>query len=412
MFKPVIVSEQENINDKDIISNRLEGSPLKVIILGAEQIGLETAKDLIKNQNIQNIAIADKNEEKSKKVCEQLQSDKLIPISVNAKNYEEMKNVVKPYDLLINTLTYEYIVPVAHAAIHSRVHAVDRGGHLRYFTHFLFMLHEQAKKTGVTYIPDLGISPGISNILSSYGAHLYDRIESLKIYAGSIPIKDNSPLQHKHFFPIPHLLDQYNDLSFIIRDNKRKFIPSLTGIESIQFENYSNLEAFYTAEGPSTLHHSYPQLQTYEHKTIRHQGHVKKMQLLKDLHLTRNDYSVFMNKTTKIKPREFFIKIAGSYLALGNESDVVLLKIYMTGKKNEHAIAQTYEFICKKESNGATSATAYVIGNTLSIASQMILDETIATKGVFPPEKIIPSKQFIHEMRKRNMKINEYTNML
>lgn len=378
---------------------------MRVIILGADEIGFETASDLINRSQIEAITIADNNQEKAKELCLKIEPNKLTPLEVNAKNYVELEKVLKGYDLLINTLSYEYIVPVAHAAIRARVHAIDRGGHLRYFTRFLFALHENAEDANVTYIPDLGISPGISNILTSFGADQCDELDFLKIYAGSIPLHNPLPLHHKHLFPASKLLEQYNDLAYIVRDGKRKFVPSLSGIETIQFDQFPQLEAFYTAEGPSTLLQSFPKLTTYEHKTIRHPGHAEKMQLLKDLHLTRDDYSVFISRTAKIKPKEFFLKLAGSHLALRDEDDVVLLKIHLKGKKQNQDVTQTIEFTCKKKDGIHTYATAYVIGSTLSIVAQMIADGTITKRGVFPPEKIVPSKVFVAEMKKRKAAI-------
>lgn len=388
-----------------VVKMRLEVDSLKVIVLGADEIGFETTKDLLDHRQIDLITIADNDKEKADEICRKLQSDKLMPLKINAKNYLQLESVLKDYNLLINTLSYEYIVPVAHAAIRARVHALDRGGHLRYFTRFLFALHEQAKEAEVTYIPDLGISPGVSNILASFGAHSFDSLDSLKIYAGSIPTTNPQPLNHKHLFPIARLLEQYNDLSYVIQDGKRKYVPPLSGIETIQFDRFPQLEAFYTAEGPSTLIESFPTLKTYEHKTIRHPGHAEKMQLLKDLHLTRDDYSVFLSRTSKVKPKSFFLKIAGIHLSLRDEPDAVLLKIHMLGKQQNETLAKTIELICIKEEDIATYATAYVIGSTLSIVAQMLIDGTIAAKGVYPPEKIVPSELFVQEMKKRKVSI-------
>lgn len=384
-----------------VVKLRLEVDSLKIILLGADEIGFETAKDLLNNDRIESITIADNNEEKANDLCRKLQSEKLSALKINAKNFMELEKVLKAYDLLINTLSYEYIVPVAHAAIRAKIHALDRGGHLRYFTRFLFALHENAEEAGVTYIPDLGISPGVSNILTSYCARQFDSIDGIKIYAGSIPINNPQPLHHKHLFPIPRLLEQYNDLSYVIQDGKRKYVPPLSGIEPFQIGNFPHLEAFYTAEGPSTLLQSFPKLKTYEHKTVRHPGHAEKMKLLKDLHLTRDDYSVFLSRTAKIKPKEFFLKIAGIHLSLQDEPDAVLLKIHMQGKKRNNEFVRTIEFICMKDQDISTYATAYVIGTTLSIVAQMIIGGKILRKGVIPPEKIVPSELFVEEMKKR-----------
>ena len=50
------------------------------------------------------------------------------------------------------------------------VHSIDLGGHIGGATDAVLALDEKAKKQGVTLIPDLGVAPGMTNILAGYGA--------------------------------------------------------------------------------------------------------------------------------------------------------------------------------------------------------------------------------------------------
>src|SRR5690625_3632029 len=146
--------------------------------------------------------------------------------------------------------------------------------------------------SGVTIIPDLGVAPGMINILVGYGASKLDDVQSIKLYVGGIPLNTERPLEYNHVFSMEGVFDHYTDPSLIIRDGNKQEIASLSEVETVHFEKFGPLEAFHTSGGTSTLSISYPELNTLEYKTIRYPGHAEKFQLLVDLNLTRMDYEV------------------------------------------------------------------------------------------------------------------------
>ena len=54
-------------------------------------------------------------------------------------------------------------------------------------------------------------------------------------------------------FSLEGVFDHYTDPSKVIRNGEIKEIPSLSEIETIEFEDYGELEAFHTSGGTSTL---------------------------------------------------------------------------------------------------------------------------------------------------------------
>ena len=53
------------------------------------------------------------------------------------------------------------------------------------------------------------------------------------------------------------------------------------------------------------------------------------------------------------------------------------------------------------------TAMARATANTISIVAQMIGNGTITKRGVHPPENIVPGEQYIEEMKKRGVVIEE-----
>nr|WP_144919598.1 saccharopine dehydrogenase C-terminal domain-containing protein [Paenibacillus bovis] len=379
---------------------------MKVGVLGAGLMGREATRDLILSKEVTNVGIADIDKMRAEQVCQQLQSHKLSAYQVNANNYNELAAFIRNYDVVINALFYSFNEIVAKTAIESGVHCVDLGGHIGHITDQVLKLHEKAQQRGVTVIPDLGVAPGMINILAGYGVSKLDKAESIKMYVGGIPVQPEAPLEYNHVFSMEGVFDHYTDPSFIIREGIKQEIPSLSEIEPIYFEKFGPLEAFHTSGGTSTLSLSYPFLKELEYKTIRYPGHAEKFKLLVDLNLTRNDYEVEIGGR-KVKPREVFLKVLDPIVALKDKDDVVHLRVIVSGWKNGKKETHVYEMSTFKDRKNNVTAMARSTAYTISVVAQMIGNGKIKQKGVYPPELIVPGQEYIKQMSKREIHIKE-----
>ncbi|GIO27906.1 saccharopine dehydrogenase family protein [Ornithinibacillus bavariensis] len=379
---------------------------MKVGVLGSGLMGKEAARDLAASEGVTSIGLADIDLERAQRVVDQLDSSKLTAFQVDASNEKELAEFMRQYDVIINALFYSFNEIVAKTAIQVGVNSVDLGGHIGHITDKVIEMHEDAEVAKVTLIPDLGVAPGMINILSGYGASKLDEVKSIKLYVGGIPVKPEPPLEYYHVFSMEGLFDHYTDPSLIIRNGIKQEIPSLSEVERLHFEKFGPLEAFHTSGGTSTLSHSYPHLETLEYKTIRYPGHAEKFKLLVDLNLTRNDYEIELNGQ-KIKPREVFLKVLDPIVELGEKDDAVLLRVVVSGIKDGSEASYQYEMATFKDRKHQVTAMARATANTISVVAQMIGNGTIDKKGVYPPEQIVPGDVYIQEMAKRGVVIKE-----
>lgn len=381
---------------------------MKVVVLGAGLMGKEAARDLVKCDAVDRVYLADLHVRQAEDFAEELMSFKLDVLWLDATNDEQLADVIGLGDVVINALFYTFNEKVARTAIEKGVHAIDLGGHIGGATDAVLTLHKAAQEKGVTIIPDLGVAPGMINILSGYGASQLDEVDTIKLYVGGIPVQPEPPLNYNLVFSLEGVFDHYTKPSMVIREGKLKEIPSLSEIESIQFDGYGELEAFHTSGGTSTLTKSFPKVQTLEYKTIRYKGHAEKFQLLVDLGLLSPEETVTL-KGHSFKIREIMREYLTPKLKLGNKSDAVLLRIFVTGSKNNTETTYEYNLITEKDVSQNITAMARATASTISIVAQMIGSGTITKRGVYPPEKIVPGKSYIKELEKRNVFITEKT---
>ncbi|RDY69003.1 saccharopine dehydrogenase [Halobacillus trueperi] len=379
---------------------------MKVAVLGSGLMGKEAARDLVHSSGVEKVGLADIDLDHALRVSDSLNSSKIQGFKVDAGNQTELAEFIQQYDVVINALFYSFNEIVAKTAIEVGVHSVDLGGHIGHITDKVLELDEQAKAAGVTVIPDLGVAPGMINILSGYGAGKLNKLESIRLFVGGIPVRPDPPLEYNHVFSMEGLLDHYSDPSTIIRDGKLREVESLTEIENIYFERFGPLEAFHTSGGTSTLLKSYPHIDSLEYKTIRYPGHAEKMKLLVDLNLTGADQVVNI-RGTEIKTREVLLKSIDPLLELKDKDDAVLLRVIVGGEKAGVRKTCEYEMVTYKDRATNVTAMARATANTISVVAQLIGGGTITKRGVCPPETIVPGDVYIDEMMRRGVVIKE-----
>lgn len=379
---------------------------MKIAVLGAGLMGKQAAGDLIANEKVEKVYLADLNMAQANLFVEHLGSSKIEAIYLDANDDEALKAVISKADVVINALFYTFNEKVARLAIECGVHSVDLGGHIGGATDAVLSMHEEAEKKGVTLIPDLGVAPGMINILSGYGASKLDQVQDIKLYVGGIPVDPEPPLEYNHVFSLDGVFDHYTDPSHVIRRGKLLEVDSLSEIEHIEFEGFGELEAFHTSGGTSTLTETFEDVETLEYKTLRYKGHAEKFKLLVDLGFTDRDRTVAI-AGNQVKLRDVLREVLTPITELGDKQDAVLLRVLVSGLKNEEALTYEYTMITVRDQETGVTAMARATAFTISAVAQMIGEGIIDRKGSYPPELIVPGAEYIEEMAKRGVEIKE-----
>ncbi|MGN7408278.1 saccharopine dehydrogenase family protein [Sporosarcina sp. SAFN-010] len=379
---------------------------MKVVVLGAGLMGKEAVRDLVKNDEVTAVYLADQDVRKAEHFADELLSDKLSILVLDARNELQLSEVISLGDVVINALFYTFNEQVAKLAIAAGVHSVDLGGHIGGATDAVLQMKEQAEARGVTLIPDLGVAPGMINILSGHGAAKLDKVESIRLFVGGIPVNPEPPLNYNIVFSLEGVFDHYTDSSRVIRDGKVLELPSLSEIETVHFDEFGDMEAFHTSGGTSTLIESFPDVQTLEYKTLRYPGHAEKFQLLVDLGLLSRESTIQVDGKP-LRVRDVMREHLTPQMLLGDKKDAVLLRVLVSGEASGMTATYEYNMTVTKDIDMNETAMALATANTISVVAQMIGGGTITKRGVYPPESIVPGDLYIEEMGKRGVHITE-----
>ncbi|MBT2569306.1 saccharopine dehydrogenase NADP-binding domain-containing protein [Planococcus sp. ISL-110] len=379
---------------------------MKIVVLGAGLMGKQAARDLVADEAVERVFLADRNIIPTEQFRAQLGSSKLEVLELDASDDEALAAAISKGDIVINALFYTFNEKVAALALKCGVHAVDLGGHIGGATEAVLEMHEQAQQKGVTLIPDLGVAPGMINILTGYGASKLDQVSDIRLFVGGIPVHPEPPLEYNHVFSLEGVFDHYTDKSHVIRAGRLLEVESLSEIEYVEFEGFGELEAFHTSGGTSTLTDTFSDVNSLEYKTLRYKGHAEKFKLLRDLGFTDRMKTVEV-EGRKVRLRAVLKAVLEPITELGDKQDAVVLRVLVSGVKAGEEISYEYNMVTMKEQETGVTAMARATAYTISVVAQMIGKGVIDKRGAYPPEMIVPGDEYIAEMAKRGVDIKE-----
>jgi lysine 6-dehydrogenase len=375
---------------------------MKVLVLGSGQMGKGAAYDLAKQDNVEQIILADIDKKCAEALAKEV-GEKAVAKTVDAKNRDQLVKVFSEVDSVISAVSYTVNTLHTEVAIETGTHMCDLGGGWTVVQQQLEM-NARARDAGVTVVPDCGLAPGMVSVLAREGIEYLDRVESVKIRVGGLQQEPRPPLNYSLIFSVEGLINEYIEPCVALRDGKIKIEDPLVGFEEITFPApFGKLEAFNTSGGTSTLPHTYEgKVNELDYKTIRYPGHGHKMWCLMKLGLMQSEELDIDGK--KIAPRKVLEKLLEANLPPSGK-DVTLLRVMVEGWKGSESRNIEYEVIDYFDDTTGLTSMMRTTSFPASVTAMMMADGRITKRGVLTPERCIPPDLFIKELRSRGIDI-------
>ena len=378
---------------------------MNILILGSGMMGRAIAFDLCKYSDFEEITISDNNKTTLQSAEKFLKGNEIRFLKLNVEKINSTKKHFQEFDIVISAIPYKFNYLLAKIAVETKIHFLDLGGNNDIVKKELG-LYKKARSNGITIIPDCGLAPGLTSVITKDIVEQMDFVSFVKLRVGGLPQNPKPPLNYQIVFSPYGLINEYVEDAIILDNGKILKKKSMTELETLNFPKpFGKLEAFLTSGGCSTLPYTYRKKIGYlDYKTIRYKGHCERFKILLDLGFASEE-KIKIGKQLLV-PRDFFSAILMKNLPL-NQKDVVLLKVFAEGEKSGKKLKIEYSLIdYYDEKNDITSmmrTTAYPV----SITAQMIEKGIIKECGVFCLEEIVPCKPFFDELKKRDIIIKK-----
>jgi lysine 6-dehydrogenase len=377
---------------------------MKALVIGSGMMGSALAYDLAHSTGVDEVFLADINGERAKTVADSI-GKTVIPMQLDINDFDKVVHSMRGVDVVCGATSYNHNLALTKAAIEAGKHFCDLGGNMDVVDAQLLM-DAQAKKTGVCILPNCGLAPGLAAILGAGGARQFDCPEEIHLRVGGLPKHPRPPLNYMLVFSVEGLINEYLEPAEVIRNGDLKLAESMADLETLEFPApFGTVEAFNTSGGVSTLTRMFKgKIKELDYKTIRYRGHCEKFKMLLDLGFASAEpVSVGASVQTA---RDIFQELLKKKLPTSGP-DLVLMRVWITGMMKRTRKTLTYQMVDYFDEHTNISSMMRTTSFPTSIVAQMIVNGSIAARGVMAPETCVPVNQLIAELKKRNIIINE-----
>mgnify|MGYP006282239701 CR=1 FL=1 len=349
----------------------------RVIVLGAGLVGGPMALDLAKDDEY-DVSITDIQQDKLNKFTgisniQTIQADLSQPLKV--------KELVGEFDFVLNAVPGFIGFQTVKAVIEAGRNIID----IAFFPENLFDLDELAREKGVIALSDIGVAPGMSNVLIGYADAQLDRTTKAVIYVGGLPKIREWPYEYKAVFSPADVLEEYTRPARYIENGKEVIKPALSGSELLNFKGVGTLEAF-NSDGLRSLATTISADFMIE-KTLRYPGHIDIMKVLR--------YTGFFNKEEieldgkKIRPLDFTSALLFPKWKLKEgDEDITIMKIEVEGIQDGQQKTYLWELYDEYDPESGIHSMARTTGYTATMALRMVDKGLYTRKGMSAPEFI------------------------
>jgi len=381
-----------------------------VVIGGAGLMGPTIVRDLSESPGVEEILVADCQEEKVKELAASFNDSRIKASFVDASNIEETANLIKGYDAVINSALPYANVSTMKACLKAGCHYNDLGG-MFHTTRKQLELFDDFRKAGLTALLGIGSAPGTTNILARYAYDQLDKVEAVRVSSAGVDLTDTKGIDpFKPPYSIRTMMEEFTDDAVEFIDGAYKTVPALSGVEEISYpEPIGRCVCFYTLHSePATIPDSFKDKGVRE-VTWKLGLPPKLVERVKFL------ASVGFGSTEPIKvqdvevvPREVMAAVVDKQLK--DKLEGVELKpniirarrAQVIGEKSGRKVEYVLDCISGVHSRWGVHCATQV---PPSVAAQMQAKGMIRKPGVWAPEQLIDPVYFFKELAKREMHV-------
>ena len=347
---------------------------MKVIILGAGLVGTPMALDLHKDEGI-DVTLVDRDEDRLKRA----KAESVHCIQADLMAEGKLEELVKEYDYVINALPGE----IGFKSLKRAIQAGKSGVDIAFYPNDYRDLQSLADENNVTWVVDMGVAPGMSNLLSAYGTTQLDSTDDIKIYVGGLPKDKSTYWQYKAPFSPSDVIAEYTRPARFVRDNKIVEMPALTELETLDFPVAGELEAF-NSDGLRSLMYNLKVPNMIE-KTLRYTGYIDKIIALKES-------GAFSEEKISIDGKQITPLTLTSALLFDqwkleeNDEEFTVMQIIVKGQKDGKDQTVVYDLYDEHCLETNIHSMARTTGYTATVVLRQMIAGKINAIGVHAPE--------------------------
>ncbi|MDE2290501.1 MAG: saccharopine dehydrogenase NADP-binding domain-containing protein [Elusimicrobia bacterium] len=375
---------------------------MRFMILGAGMQGRACAFDLLRQKGVTEVLLADASADTLASAKRFLKSPRARFARVDASKPARVLALAKGRDVLVSCVPYFFNLPLAKAAVKAGVSFVDLGGSTAIVLKEL-ALDKAAKKAGVGVVPDVGLGPGMTNIIAAAAIADLDRADSVLIRDGGLPQKPRPPMNYLLTFSEHGLINEYVGEGTALKKGKLVKVMGCSEVEPIDVPGLGRCEAGHAAGGLSTMAYTFRgKVKELDNKFIRYPGHLGVVNAM-------NAMGYFADAPVRVdgaevSPRALSAVLFRRHFERPGEKDLVFIRVTAKGVKGGRKTTVVYEMFDHYDARNKMTSMMRTTGFPAAIVARMLADGRIKP-GAHRCETGVPTQEFLKEVAARGFKL-------
>ncbi|MFN2159551.1 MAG: saccharopine dehydrogenase family protein [Anaerolineales bacterium] len=371
-----------------------------LVLGGAGAVCRHTTRDLSDFSDFDEIIVADYNLESAQALINEIGDSRLSAVKFDAGKYESMLKLFPGNDVIINGLPWKYDMPVTRACIEVGVNGLDVSTEKDQWDYDV-----AAKEKDILFIPGVGATPGITNVMARSAADQMEQVEEVRIFFAAFRSPAPAPglliTFLWEFHPDTKERTYYRDGEFI-------WVRPFAGLELVSFPGQIGEQEVCYIPHPETR--TMPKTLGAKAVSVKGCFPPHAMRLAKSM----LESGLYSEEPIRVKGIETtaFEMMHEILLALPETKQTPLwaygLVVDVIGiRKGEKITIRHWSEHPPMEEWGGKAAYYKNIAIPLSIGAQMIACGDIREKGVLAPESVLEPGIFFAELEKRGIRVDQ-----
>lgn len=348
----------------------------QVCVLGAGKIGEAIATILSESGDYQ-IKLADADPKRARQVASGLKNTS--GFGIDPSNIKATVKLLTDCQAVLSALPFYCNKDVATAALKAGVHYLDLTEDVS-ITRQVIELSKTSKKS---FLPQCGLAPGFISIAAAHMISLFDKVETLKMRVGALPLFPTNRLKYNMTWSTEGLINEYCNPCEAIDNGQKVSLQPLESYETFSL-NGDSYEAFNTSGGLGTLVNTMSgKVKKLDYKSIRYKGHREYMAfLLHDLGFI-NDRKALRDILDRNIP--------------STPQDKCLILVEATGYNGDRLLQRTYASTIYSTHIGGRHLTAIQVTTAAGILAplDMLLSGKLKQRAGLIRSEEISLKEFL-----------------
>jgi len=375
---------------------------MRVLSLGGcGAVCRHATRDLAEFSEFDEIVIGDYNVDAAEKLAAEIGDPRVKALKVDAGDEKGLVGLFRDFDLILNGLPFKYDLAVTRACVEAGVNGLDVSTEEKQWD-----LDGPAREKGIVFVPGVGATPGITNVMARHGVDQMDEVEEIRIHFAAFRCIAPAPgllvtfLWEFH----PHIEEE----RLVYEEGEFRSVGPFEGIKTVDFPGPIGRQEVCYIPHPETV--TLPKSLGAKRVSVQGCFPPQAMRLARAM----LDHGLYSEEPVTIKGIETTpLEIMHELLIRLPESKQTPLWAYgllveVYGKRQGRDTKVTlWNRHPPQEEWGGQAAYFKNIGIPLSIGAQMIARGDVSERGVVPPETALDPHVFIAELAKRRIEVHQ-----